>query len=49
MTKEEKENRIAQIDNRLQVLSRTMNNHPENIQGFQKLCDLLMSERNNLR
>jgi hypothetical protein len=48
LTKEDVNNRIAQIDTRLQSLSRTMSNHPENTEGLQKLYDALMDERDKL-
>lgn len=48
VTKEDVDNRIAQIDSRLKSLSRTIDNHPENSEGLQKLYDLLMDERDNL-
>lgn len=47
-TKEDVDNRIAQIDSRLKSLSRTIDNHPENSEGLQKLYDALMDERDKL-
>ena len=43
-----KEEQIADIDNRINLLSNVMKKHPENNYGFVKLYNLLLEKRNEL-
>lgn len=47
-TKEDKDMLIVQIDSRLKSLSSTIDKHPENAEGLQKLYDALMDKRDEL-